>query len=66
MSLGTGFIVAGIVIVCVTFKRPAWLGGPARRFDTSNDANAIITRSSARTLGCWLIFAGSLLYLVGL
>ena len=66
MTYGYYLILAGIIIAISTLKRPTWLGGRARRYTSDDTANAMLGRASRRSLAGYLIFAGTMMALLGI
>ena len=66
MLYGEILVFAGLFIAISTFKGPAFLGGPRRRYASDESANAMINRASTRSLGGWIIFGGGMMWLVGI
>lgn len=66
MGFGQMLILAGAALFAVTLKRPVWLGGRARRYTADETPNAMASRASLRSLGCYLVYAGLPLWAFGL
>lgn len=61
---GEYLILAGVLIALSTVKRPVFLGGQKRRISSDDTAVAMLNRASVRSLGGYLIFGGTMMWLV--
>lgn len=65
MKIGIFLFVLGILLFASTLKRPTWLGGPKRRYAVDDTANAMLKRSSRRSLGMYLAGIGAIFWSFG-
>ena len=65
MKIGIALFFLGVLIFLSTLKRPKWLGGPERRYTADDTANAMLRRSSRRSLGMYLAGIGAIFWSFG-
>jgi len=63
---GQYLIITGALLVVSTIKRPEFLGGQKHRYTSDDTTNAMLARASRRSLAGWLVFAGVMMWLVGI
>ena len=59
-------MIAGALLALSTLKLPMFFGGSKRRYASDDTVNAMLQRASVRSLGGWLIFGGTMMWLVGI
>ncbi|MEM7099025.1 MAG: hypothetical protein AAF541_12260 [Pseudomonadota bacterium] len=62
MKIGIFLFFLGLVLFISTLKRPTWLGGPKRRYTSDDTVNAMLRRSSRRSLGMYLAGIGAIFW----
>ena len=65
MKIGIALFFLGVLLIVSTLKTPTWLGGPERRYTSDDTANAMLRRSSRRSLGMYLAAIGAMFWSFG-
>ena len=65
MKIGIVLVIVGVVLFISTLKRPTWLGGPKRRYDSDSTVNEMLRRSSRRSMGMYLTGIGAIFWSFG-